>query len=354
LKRRGLKIGVLTHAPRWYAENLLGRFGIPSDALVTGSDGYPVKPDPTSLKAIVAELGLTPEECLYIGDLHTDAAAAAAAGALSVGARWAATDAHEWRRWWPDVAISDPGLLLRLDEFDRLRPFAEARLRGAEPIWHWGSVMRVGTDVRACGRYFTPEDLERFPGDPLSTLVLQAKDDAGAAERVAALFAEYARQPPLQHPLVRPQLVTSVPPKPDQDFDRLEAARAAVADALGAAAAPGALEMAFDVPDYKTMSPTERREANRERFSAPPLAGERVLLLDDVLTTGGQTDACKEALLGAGAGWVGILALAAAQDRLAEACPVCDGRLRIRRRRTDGHEFIACSNYPTCTFTRNL
>lgn len=186
LRGRGLKIGVLTHAPRWYAENLLRRFRIPSDVLVTGSDRYPAKPDPTSLKAMIAELGLAPEECVYVGDLHTDAAAAAAAGALSVGARWAATDAYEWRRWWPDVAISDPGLLLQLDEFDRLRPFAEARLRGVEPVWHWGSVMRVGTDVRACGRYFTPEDLDRFPGDPLSSLVLEAKDGAEAATRVTA------------------------------------------------------------------------------------------------------------------------------------------------------------------------
>jgi HAD superfamily hydrolase (TIGR01549 family) len=64
LKAEGLKIGVLTHSPTWYAKTLLDRFGIRTDALITGSDGYPPKPDPTSLKAIAEELGVAIGNCV--------------------------------------------------------------------------------------------------------------------------------------------------------------------------------------------------------------------------------------------------------------------------------------------------
>jgi hypothetical protein len=129
-----------------------------------------------------------------------------------------------------------------------------------------------------------------------------------------------------------------------------------MAEALGARDAPDALEMLFDVPGYKQLSPGEREAANENRFRAGPLAGERVLLLDDVLTTGGQTGACKQALVAAGASWVGVVALGAAQDRLPEMCPECGGTLRIRSRHSDGHRFVGCSNYYVldCRYTRDL
>jgi predicted amidophosphoribosyltransferase len=158
----------------------------------------------------------------------------------------------------------------------------------------------------------------------------------------------------MRRALTAPQLVVSVPPKPDAEFDRFEASRSTVAEVLGARDVRGVLEMAFEVPNYKQLFPRERADANRGPFLARPLNGERVLLLDDVLTTGGQTQVCRQALRAAGAGWVGVVALAAAQDRLPEACPVCGGSLRVRTNSRDGHRFIGCSNYPRCTYTRSL
>ncbi len=105
-KSLGFAVGILTHSPRWYAERLLDAFDIPSDALITGSDAFPRKPDPTSLRAIADELGVAVEECMMVGDDAADVGAAQNAGALSVGVAWSRKAPEGWRRCWPDVAVA--------------------------------------------------------------------------------------------------------------------------------------------------------------------------------------------------------------------------------------------------------
>ncbi len=58
------------------------------------------------------------------------------------------------------------------------------------------------------------------------------------------------------------------------------------------------------------LSAAERRENTRNAFAVKrPLDGKRVLLIDDVLTTGATASAGAAALKRAGASWVGILTL---------------------------------------------
>jgi orotate phosphoribosyltransferase len=95
--------------------------------------------------------------------------------------------------------------------------------------------------------------------------------------------------------------------------------------------------------DYKHHGPEERLERARHRFDAAALDGERVLLLDDVITSGGQAEDCRRALLANGAGCVIVLAFAVTQDRLPRKCPECGGLLRLV---TSGYKpFIGCANY---------
>lgn len=57
------------------------------------------------------------------------------------------------------------------------------------------------------------------------------------------------------------------------------------------------------------LSREERLRSLHGAFSADPsAAGHRILLIDDVITTGGTALACASALKHAGAAWVGILA----------------------------------------------
>jgi hypothetical protein len=80
-----------------------------------------------------------------------------------------------------------------------------------------------------------------------------------------------------------------------------------------------------------------------------------VLLIDDVITSGSQTDSCREKLIRVGAGNVTVLALAATQNRLPERCPYCGAYLRVYRRHRDGRLFIGCPNFFTtgCRYTRD-
>lgn len=354
LRSAGLRLGLVTHSPGWYVDELLDRFRMKFDAVITGSDGYLPKPDPKSIQALVGELGVNASDCAYVGDLGTDIAAATGAGVMSIGACWSKQAPDDWRRWWPDVALARPSYLEDLEGLESRRPLAEVVLGGGVPSWHWGTVMRLERTCFALGRYFTPEDVERHPHHPLSRLVLEAKDVPAAAKRAGAVFAELAAHPSWR--VSGPEIVTSVPPRPDQTYDRFGSVRAAVAESLDCHDEE-LLGMEFAVDDYKAMDHSSRRAANEGRFRPKRrLNGERILLIDDVVTSGSQGASCQAALMIAGAGSVEIASLSAAQDRLPEACPRCGSNLRIRTNSHTGEQFIGCSGFTRydCRYTRSL
>lgn len=341
VRTMGFQIGILTHSPRWYAERLLDAFGIRYDALITGSDGYAPKPDPSSLRAIAEELGVPIEECIMIGDDAADIEAAQNAAVVCIGVAWSRHAPKSWRRRWPDVAVARPDRLINvLDHPGPRFPFAEAILGGDRPLWHWGSLLRLGNDVFGAGHYYTKSD-SRHAGDALSRLIIRAKDDERAAERVGKLLAPLAATP---WKGMAVDLITSVPPKPDQSYDRFAPVRTAVAAASNAIDRGDVLQQCFDDPDYKHQLAEDRLERVRGRFASVALSGERVLLVDDVITSGGQSEECRRQMLTRGASSVTILALGVTQDTLPRPCPACGGILRLV---TSGpySDFIGCSNY---------
>jgi len=348
----GLSVGVLTHSPRPYAIELLRAHGITAEAIVTGSDGYPPKPDPTGLKAVLAELAVDAADALLVGDDSVDFEAAAAAGASSAGVAWSADPQPNWRHSWPDVAASRPSRLVEmLDAEHGLGPFAEVIAAGGDPRAHWGSLMRVGNGTFGLGRYFPQADI-RYPGHRLSHLVLRAKSDPAAAEEVAAIFGSLAERL-TSGPI--PELVLAVPPEPE-GYDRFAAARAALAEVWNARDGGGLLTMSYTVEEYKHIAREERPVRNTDRFRCAPLSGERVLLIDDVLTSGGQSEACRDAIAAAGGGPVTVLVLSVTQDKLTEACPLCGANLRTLTRRSDGREFLGCGAWrqTRCPYTRDI
>jgi hypothetical protein len=180
---------------------------------------------------------------------------------------------------------------------------------------------------------------------------LDAKSKPSADLELASIFEALAAQIPIRR---RPELIVSVPPAPNDARDRFAAARAALASRYGARDGDDVLRMSYAFEDYKKVPRGARGALNVDRFVAGPLSGERALLIDDVLTSGSQSAACRTALRAAGCGSVTIVTLAVTQDKLPEACPSCGSSLVKRVRRSDGSPFFGCTSYPGCHYTRSL
>jgi predicted amidophosphoribosyltransferase len=103
---------------------------------------------------------------------------------------------------------------------------------------------------------------------------------------------------------LRGELVVSVPPRPGQP-DRFEAIRGQLAKRLRAADGSSVLRQTRVIADYRQLTRAQRAAVCPGRFvAAARLHGKRVLLIDDVVTSGSQAREAARALIGAGAaGW---------------------------------------------------
>jgi phosphoglycolate phosphatase-like HAD superfamily hydrolase len=355
VSRLGMAVGLYTHSPEKYASELLRAFGMRVDEMVTGSDRLPPKPDPSGLLAVAHLLDIEPADCLYVGDSVGDFGAAAAAGMRSIGVSWTQRTRESWRHGWPDVAVDRPSHLMSvLAGAEGLGPLAEVKARGLEPAAHWGSLLRLGRATYGLGRYFPMGD-RRYGNHALSHLILNSKDETRASKKLAGVFAALVRST-VTNP---PQIVVSVPPGPHDERDRFDDARRVMAEAYEARDGSNLLVQAYGVENYKLMRRNERASSTVDRFKVTEaLHGERVLLIDDVLTTGSQSSACRNALAAAGAGAITVLVASVTQDPLLDPCPDCGkslgGTIRTKRRRRDGKEFQGCSRWPNCEWSRNM
>jgi phosphoglycolate phosphatase len=82
-------LAVLTNKPGEMARRILAGLGLsPRFAAVVGGDEAPRKPDPTGVRALLAQAGARAEDAVLIGDSVVDAATARAAGLRFVGVTW--------------------------------------------------------------------------------------------------------------------------------------------------------------------------------------------------------------------------------------------------------------------------
>lgn len=110
LTARGLPLAVFTNKPHEFAtlcvRDLLAGWTF---RIVLGQkDGVPVKPDPAGALGIARDLGVQPEDVLYLGDTGTDMQTAVAAGMFPVGVLWGFRPEAELREHGAAVTFKAP------------------------------------------------------------------------------------------------------------------------------------------------------------------------------------------------------------------------------------------------------
>ena len=107
-----------------------------------------------------------------------------------------------------------------------------------------------------------------------------------------------------------------------REFNQAELLARELSRLVGIPCRPGGLRRVRSTSPQAGLSHRQRRENVRGAFAATDAAcikGRRVLLVDDVMTTGATLDACARVLKVAGARYVGSLTLARAKRRLVDA-----------------------------------
>lgn len=90
LSLMGLKLAVVSNKADDMAKRVVfSIFGEGVFDAVSGKrEGYPTKPDPTLTLEIIGDLGVKPQECVFVGDSGMDTATAVNAGCYPLGVLW--------------------------------------------------------------------------------------------------------------------------------------------------------------------------------------------------------------------------------------------------------------------------
>ena len=90
LRGRGITMCILSNKPGDFTRVIVQKFlSSWKFAIVRGqTEDTPIKPNPQAANQIARELGIAPDEFLYVGDSNTDMRTANAAGMFAVGVLW--------------------------------------------------------------------------------------------------------------------------------------------------------------------------------------------------------------------------------------------------------------------------
>lgn len=115
LKKMGYKTAVITNKAQEMAEKVVLRLIGDSFDIVCGKrEGYPAKPDPKLTLEVMSELGVKPEECVFVGDSDTDMKTAVNSGALPIGVLWGYRTKSEIEKSGAEYTVSNAEGILQI------------------------------------------------------------------------------------------------------------------------------------------------------------------------------------------------------------------------------------------------
>ena len=115
MKADGMRLAIVSNKPDPAAKAAIAAFYGEGyfEPVVGQTDGVPLKPDPTAVFGVMRELGVTAEECIYVGDTSTDMLTGKNAGIFTVGVLWGFRGREELLQNGADVLCSEPSELLK-------------------------------------------------------------------------------------------------------------------------------------------------------------------------------------------------------------------------------------------------
>lgn len=119
LRKRGIKVAVLSNKIDSASQQLIEYFFSGKTDVVFGEHvGVPRKPDPTSCRMVMQQLGVQPEQVLYVGDSGTDMQTAKNAGLYAVGVTWGFRSKEVLLKNGADVLVHRPEQILQILDSD--------------------------------------------------------------------------------------------------------------------------------------------------------------------------------------------------------------------------------------------
>ena len=117
IESKDLSWGIVTNKPRRFTQGLIESMGLHKRAacVVSGDDAPQPKPSPATLLLACSQIGVKPEQCIYVGDAERDMQAGKLAGMKTVVALFGYIDVTDKpSEWGADALIETPNALLDL------------------------------------------------------------------------------------------------------------------------------------------------------------------------------------------------------------------------------------------------
>lgn len=115
LRKRGIQVAVLSNKIDSASQQLIEYFFPGKTDVVFGEHvGVPRKPDPTSCRMVMQQLGVQPEQVLYVGDSGTDMQTAKNAGLYAVGVTWGFRSKEVLLEYGADILVHRPEQILQI------------------------------------------------------------------------------------------------------------------------------------------------------------------------------------------------------------------------------------------------
>ncbi len=114
LKKRGCNTAIASNKPHSTTKKISDElFGGLIDICYGKREGYPVKPDPTSVNEIIEIFGVDKKDCVYCGDTLVDMMTGKNADIYTVGVLWGFRDIEEIKSGNPNLIVSKPSEILQ-------------------------------------------------------------------------------------------------------------------------------------------------------------------------------------------------------------------------------------------------